>query len=285
MLNLKRRVGSKILVFENIEEHLLHDILNPRPGVQSQFFPGLNKIIKGHRPGEMTVFTGATGVGKTSFLSQLSLDYAMQGVKTLWGSFEIRHVVLARKMMTQYLQKPLPTDQVLLREVAKKFAKIPMHFLDYFGSVKMEELLSTLHFSVQQQGIQHIILDNLQFMMSDTFMRGDVNKFDAQDRALHMIRKFANDHNVHVSLVIHPKKQEAGTMLSTESIYGSAKSSQEADNVFILQRTPEFNYLQITKNRYDGELGSIPLRYDKLSLKVRFLIRSNLRTFRQPSSF
>jgi len=34
----------------------------------------------GHRKGELTVFTGPTGVGKTTLLSQLSLDFATQGI-------------------------------------------------------------------------------------------------------------------------------------------------------------------------------------------------------------
>ena len=43
-------------------------------------FPGLNRILKGHRRGELTIFTGRTGAGKTTLLSELSLDLAMQGV-------------------------------------------------------------------------------------------------------------------------------------------------------------------------------------------------------------
>lgn len=58
--------------------------------------------LKGHRKGELTVFTGNTGVGKTTFLSQLSVDLAQQGVNTLWGSFEVKNVNLIRKMLAQY---------------------------------------------------------------------------------------------------------------------------------------------------------------------------------------
>ena len=58
--------------------------------------------MKGHRPGELTIFTGPTGSGKTTFLSEYSLDLTMQGVKTLWGSFEIRNTRLAKVMMTQF---------------------------------------------------------------------------------------------------------------------------------------------------------------------------------------
>lgn len=43
-------------------------------------YPSLNKILKGHRRGELTVITGPTGSGKTTFISDYSLDLAMQGV-------------------------------------------------------------------------------------------------------------------------------------------------------------------------------------------------------------
>ena len=41
--------------------------------------PDLNRILKGHRRGELSVLTGPTGAGKTSLLCALSLDLAMKG--------------------------------------------------------------------------------------------------------------------------------------------------------------------------------------------------------------
>ena len=43
-------------------------------------YPQLNNLLKGHRRGELTVFTGPTGAGKTTFISDYSVDLAMQGV-------------------------------------------------------------------------------------------------------------------------------------------------------------------------------------------------------------
>lgn len=56
-----------------------------------------------------------------------------------------------------------------------------------------------------------------------------------QDIALDKFRKFATEKNVHVTLVIHPRKEDEGHRLTTSSIFGSAKASQEADLVVILQ--------------------------------------------------
>jgi ABC-type multidrug transport system ATPase subunit len=48
--------------------------------LQWQRYTQLNNLLKGHRRGELTVFTGPTGSGKTTFISDYSVDLAMQGV-------------------------------------------------------------------------------------------------------------------------------------------------------------------------------------------------------------
>lgn len=48
--------------------------------IQWSRYSKLNQIFKGHRRGELTVLTGPTGSGKTTFLSDYSLDLCMQGV-------------------------------------------------------------------------------------------------------------------------------------------------------------------------------------------------------------
>jgi type IV secretory pathway ATPase VirB11/archaellum biosynthesis ATPase len=53
-------------------------------GVEMRALPRLQYLLKGHRRGEVTIVTGSTGSGKTTLLSQLSLDLAAQGVRTLW---------------------------------------------------------------------------------------------------------------------------------------------------------------------------------------------------------
>jgi twinkle protein len=55
--------------------------------------------MKGFRRGELGLITGATGAGKTTILSQMSLDLAQQGVNMLWGSFEVKNTRLVKKML------------------------------------------------------------------------------------------------------------------------------------------------------------------------------------------
>lgn len=76
-------------------------------GYKSLSFPFYNQKLKGLRMGEFTVLTGETGSGKTTFLTQLSLDFLQQRIPTLWGSFEIKNEKLASLFLMQFAQKDL----------------------------------------------------------------------------------------------------------------------------------------------------------------------------------
>ena len=159
-----------------------------------------------------------------------------------------------------------------------------------------------LYMQAYAQDVDHVLLDNLQFLMSQalTGPRGgsaEGSKFDLQDRAIgertaralialrnracdillpetppttfashsDRFRAFATRHNVHVTLVVHPRKEPETAPLSLASVFGTAKATQEADNVLILQRDASSGSksIDVKKNRYDGALGSVPLRFDE----------------------
>lgn len=120
--------------------------------------------------------------------------------------------------------------------------------------------------------ISHVIIDNVQFMMGISFDDRAINdKFQRQDSIIAAFRQFATRKNCHVTLVIHPRKERESEDLNVHSIFGSAKATQEADNVLIVQdkRLSSLRgkkYLQIAKNRYSGDLGIMPMEFDKISL-------------------
>jgi len=82
----KRKPHQQVVSFEDLADEVYRNICSPEQmaGVPSKSFPSLTKILKGHRKGELTIFTGPTGVGKTTLLSQLSLDFASQGKDTFF---------------------------------------------------------------------------------------------------------------------------------------------------------------------------------------------------------
>ncbi|OQR85631.1 twinkle protein [Achlya hypogyna] len=265
----ERKPHAQIATFDELRRDVLEELLNPlrASGVQSRTLPALNTYMKGFRNGEVTVLTGPTGCGKTTLLSQLSIDWCAQGVSTLWGSFEIKNTRLVHKMLTQMAGEPLACNLALFDKTADAFEQLPMYFLRFFGSTDVDEVLDAMEYAVYAHDVQHILLDNIQFMMSGQGRGYD--KFERQDAALDKFRKFATAKNVHITLVVHPRKEQDDTDLSLSSVFGTAKATQEADNVLILQRIRGEVKLDIRKNRFDGTLGSIPLVFDRQSNCLR----------------
>ena len=246
---MKAAVYNKILKFEESQ------------GLKSTSLPWFNKKLKGFRRGEFTIYSGLTGSGKTTLLSQLSIDFVKQGVSTLWGSFEIKNEILMTHMMLQFSEANLVKEPQSFEFYANRFENLPLYFMKFFGSSQLDQILSTIEFAIYTYDISHIVIDNLQFLLSGQG-RG-FEKFDLQDEAVSRFRKLATSKNVHVSLVIHPRKVDDTQEINMSSIFGTAKSTQEADNVFLIQNHKGYKVLELKKNRFDGEVGSIALGFDK----------------------
>lgn len=117
---------DEIMDFTDLRDLVQKEVLYPEQtqGVQSTDLPSLNAILKGHRPGELTILTGPTGAGKTTIISQISLDYCKSGVPTLWGSFEIVNRRLAKKMLYQYAGKDISKSPEEFDHWASEFQQV-----------------------------------------------------------------------------------------------------------------------------------------------------------------
>lgn len=279
---------KSIVSFKQLREDVYGELVNTDQvaGVKWMRFPDLNRILKGHRKGELTVFTGPTGSGKTTFISELALDLCMQGVNTLWGSFEINNVRLAKIMLTQFAMQRLEENLEQYDFWADKFEELPLYFMTFHGQQNIKTVLDTMQHAVYLYDINHVVIDNLQFMMGQENL--SVDKFAVQDHIIGVFRKFATNSSCHVTLIIHPRKEEDDRELQTASIFGSAKASQEADNVLILQEKkvvscPGRRSLQITKNRFDGDVGIFPLEFIKSSLTFSSALKGKLKLKKVPA--
>ncbi|XP_076042578.1 mitochondrial DNA helicase isoform X2 [Oratosquilla oratoria] len=266
--------------FKDLQEQIYHRITHKDEvcGVQWKRYTGLNDLLLGHRKGELTILTGPTGSGKTTLMAEYSLDLCMQGVRTLWGSFEISVVRLCEVMLQQFSGAPLSNNYFSFSVLASSFSSLPMHFLTYHGQQTTKDVLKAMERAVDVWGVEHVIIDNLQFMLGTSNNASD--RWWEQDRAIAAFRRFATLKNCHLTLIAHPKKIQDGQLLSMNSIFGGVKVTQEADNVLLLQvkegssLTQSKKILQIAKNRYGGQLGVMPLKFHKESLTFSSCFRA-----------
>ena len=144
---------ERILTFQELRSDVLHEILHPDKyvGVPMTSLPGLMNIMKGFRRGELTVITGPTGSGKTTFLGQMSLDLAEQDINVLWGSFEIKNTRLMHKLLQQFAREPLPTGDPSminkLEAIADRFERLPFHFMKFHGGSEVDDVLDAMDYA------------------------------------------------------------------------------------------------------------------------------------------
>lgn len=74
-------------------------------------------------------------------MSEYSLDLAMQGINTLWGSFEIRNARLARTMLQQMVGTPLDEHLDKFDVYADAFEKLPIYFMTFHGQQNIKVVL------------------------------------------------------------------------------------------------------------------------------------------------
>jgi len=160
-------------------------------GVKWQRFEGLNTTLGGFRRGELTVFSGRTGSGKTTFLSEYSLDLCTQGVNTLWCSFEVKNTRLLKMMLKQFSLINLDEQLDQFDQVADRFSRLPLYLTDFHGAQRVERVQEAMSHAVYVHDISHVIVDNMQFMLGTRASHGSgtgQDRFGVQDHVVEMFR-------------------------------------------------------------------------------------------------
>jgi twinkle protein len=144
---------ERIQTFQNLRTNVMHEILYPDKytGTPIKSLPGLTSLMQGLRRGEMTVLTGPTGSGKTTFLGQVSIDLAESGMNVLWGSFEIKNTRLIHKLLQQFAREPLPKGDLSMEDkmeaIADRFERLPLHFLTFHGGSDVDQVLEAMDYA------------------------------------------------------------------------------------------------------------------------------------------
>lgn len=255
----------------DVRQDLKSEIINSKSkqsGIaQWKRFDLLNKYLLGFRPSELTVLTGGTGFGKTTFVCEYSLDLLSQGVRTLFCSFEMPDEKILKWMLVQYAAIPLyraehhPSVEMWLDRFERTKGDLVIMKADEFRDKTISQIATAIKNQVIASGIQHVVIDNLQFLIGQATLSDEkataFERYNQQDRFVSMLRGIATDYGPHITLVVHPRKTDTDTDLDVQHFGGSARVTQEADTIFAIQRRKDekdkrkfHKFLYILKNRY-----------------------------------
>lgn len=138
-------------------------------------------------------------------------------------------------MLQQFAGLPLDEHIHLFDQWADRFEQLPIYFMTFHGQQTIKVVMEAVEHATYVHDIAHVIIDNVQFMMGMSEEQRHMDRYWKQDVIVASFRSFATRKNCHVTLVIHPRKEREDEDLTTSSIFGGAKASQEADNVLIIQ--------------------------------------------------
>lgn len=227
--------GEKFLRLKDIQRLDRSQIISIPSGIHA-----LDKKMIGFNKGEWSVWSGGNGSGKSSIMSQLSLEAVNKGFKGAMFSGELTS---HRMKYWLHLQAggPLhnrPTDFANVfftpEEIGAKIDawtddKLWIYNNDY--GMEANSVINDVKAHIEKHHTDFIVIDNLM-SLDLSQVRGE--KYDRQSAIALTIASMAKRYNVHIHFICHPRKPSG--FLRKADIAGTADLTNAADNVFMMHR-------------------------------------------------
>lgn len=234
-------------------------LAQPSPSVKLAAWPLFNQMTGGFRAREFTILCGSTGTGKTTFLANISAQLLKQGEKHFVMSVETGHADFMIRVMSALAARDFNSEEQVDPQVLTQFhlgnAKLleanTIEFSLYDNRCKVETLMDDVRYMVQKRGCKIAMIDNINFFMEVT---SAANQVIEMDRVIHELIIFCKQVDVHLIMVMHPKKTDNGRVESEFDIKGSSTAVQEAHNVFLFNRVRESLIQSGNFGKFDREL-------------------------------
>jgi len=247
-------------------------------------FSGINDLdyyTGGFLMGDVSVWTGKRGEGKSTFLSQMLIEAVDYGYNVCAYSGELS---AARFQNWLYLQtagkdhivEKLDQEcQKIIYEVDKEAAKkincwydhrFFLYDLGISTAHNADSILKVFEYAARRYLCSVFLVDNIMTARFES--KNEANFYREQSQFVGKMVEFANRFNVHVHIVAHPRKTKS--INDSDDVSGIADITNRAANVFSLARVPEReaeekgygSVLSILKNRAYGERANIGLNYE-----------------------
>lgn len=180
------------------------------------------------RPGEVSVWTGYNGHGKSLMLSQVQLGLMAQGERFMVFSGEMTPERQLKRTVKQAAGLDRPTMQYI--DAICDWMTDKLWYFNVVGSAGLDRLLTVFLYASKRYAIRHFVIDSL--MMTDIPEDG-AGAMTAQKEAMRKMCDFARRNGCHLHLVAHPRKgADESKGPGKMDVAGSSKITDGADNVF-----------------------------------------------------
>lgn len=189
------------------------------------------------RPGEVTVYAGQNGSGKSMITTMIALQLIAQKRNVLIASFEMKPTTTLQRMVRQF-----SGSQCLSVDDYQRFAnwaENKLWFYDRQGEASREQVVGVGNYAARELKMQDFFIDSLM-----KCVRGE-DDYNAQKDFVSDCTNLARDTNLHVHLVHHIRKgQTDEAMPQKVDLKGSGSIADQVDNVFMVWRNKKKERLQ-----------------------------------------
>lgn len=239
------------------------------------------------RPGEVTVWGGANGAGKSLLTGQVALGLCGRSERVCIASFEMKPMKTLERMARQwstfnandpaFLGNPEAVPQFIdLYEQFRDWTDGKLWLYDQQGTVSPNQVCAVARYCAMKLGISHIFVDSLMKCV------GAEDAYNEQKMFVDELTAIARDHSIHIHLVHHIRKPTDETHKPGKYDYkGTGAITDQVDNVISVWRNKvkerkrdggmhvpdtEPDALLICDKQRNGEWeGNIALWFDRCS--------------------
>lgn len=200
-----------------------------------------HKLIQ-FRRGEVTVWGGPSGSGKSLVTGQVALSLCAQGEKVCVASFEMKPIKTLERMGRQFTTFDI-TDEQMLCDPAERCALVDRYeefrdwtdtriwLYDKQGTVHWKQVCAVARYCAKELGITQFFVDNLMKCVAGE------DDYNGQKAFVDELCAIARDHNIHIHLVHHIKKPaNENDKPSKYDFKGTGAITDQVDNVIAVWR-------------------------------------------------
>jgi len=278
-ISLTKDLGTEY--FEDPRARLL--AIKSNNGQVSTGWPTLDKrLFGGMNRGELNIFAGGSGSGKSLFMQNISINWVTQGLNGVYLSLELSEGLCAMRMdsmvancSTKEVFKEIDTVEMKVKMTGKKSGSLRIKYMPAQSNVnQIRSYLKELQIQTGKK-LDFIMVDYLDLVMPVSAKVSPNDLFVKDKYVSEELRNLAKELNI---LMITASQLNRGAVEEIEfdhsHIAGGLSKINTADNVFGIftsraMRERGRYQLQLMKTRSSSGVGQkVDLEYDLETLRI-----------------
>ena len=288
-VGLTRDLGTDY--FEDPKGRL--EFLKNSNGQVSTGWPAIDKkLFGGFNRGELNIFAGGSGAGKSLFLQNLAVNWAMAGLNVVYISFELSESLAAMRIdamitniPTRQVMKQMSDVEMKVKMLKKKAGNLQLKYMPSgYTIMDIKTYIKELELKNKKK-IDAVLIDYLDLMMPKSKKVSPSDLFVKDKYVSEELRNFAVDKQCLLATASQLNRASVEEIEFDHShIAGGLSKVQTADNVIGIftsraMRERGRYQIQFMKTRSSSGVGhKIDLEFDIDTLRIRNLEEEETKT-------